>query len=267
MYQIKKTPAPRIVARRNQHHSPGIAHGLPRLALFAAVLLGLAAFSLPAHAQTTNMTIKPFRVSVELPSGFTGTFYLTNATLRIPTNTATGVDGTGTNWVGIPTVNVSISSIPGCTASLVASDGATPVSTIAPTPNTSQATFATNLMAKLVFDGTEAGGTTNLNILATGGGYVDDSFLLRLQIAKIWNRSGNALVVGSGSFSDGAQWSSTGAPGLSDEVVFTDIGTQTNNLTGFGTSVTNFLTNCVISSSTAISSLRFWLYCDITHYL
>lgn len=257
MYQTKNIPAPRFVARRNQHLSPGIARCLPGLAFFATALLGLATFTLPAHAQTTNMTIKPFRVRVEFPSGFAGTFYLTNATLRVPTNTATGVDGTGTNWTGIPTVNVSISSIPGCTASLLASDGVTPVSTIQPTPNTSQASFATNLMAKLVFDGTEAGGTTNLNILATGGGYVDDSFLLQLQIAKIWNGSGNALLSGPGSFSDGTQWSSTGAPGLNDEVVFTDIGTQTNSLTGFGSSVTNFLTNCVISSSTAISSLRF----------
>lgn len=258
MNEIQNTPALRVLARRHLKNASEIVRGSQRLIIVAAALFGLAAFTLPAGAQntTTNMTIKPFRVRVELPSGFAGTFYLTNCTLRVPTNTATGVDGTGTNWSGIPTVNVSISSIPGCTASLVATDGVTPVSIIQPHANTNQASFATNLMAVLVFDGTEAGGTTNLNILATGGGYVDDSFLLGLQIAMIWNHSGNALVVGPGSFSDGAQWSGTGAPGLNDEVVFTDIGTQTNSLT-FGVGVTNFLTNCVISSSTAISSLRF----------
>lgn len=264
MIQIKQPSSLRLFTGRNHSPVAQCARGLhAKLVLCAAALFGLAGFSLSAQAQSV-MTIKPFQVRVELPTAFNGTFLLTNCNLRIPTNGATGVDVTGTNWT-IPSVSVSISTVPGCTASLVASDQTTPVSTITPTLNTNQTGFNTNLVVKLVFDGTEAGGTTNLTILATGGGLPDDPFLLQLQIAKIWSQSGNALLVGPGSFSDGAQWSGTGAPGPNDEVVFTDIGEQTNALTGFGTGTTNFLTNCVIDSDAAISSLRFSLTNGVTN--
>src|ERR1039457_343284 len=93
----------------------------PRLgswALLTAAIFSLAGFAPTTQAQTT-MTIKPFQIRAEVPSGFSGTVYLTNNSLRIPTNGASGVDGTGTNWI-IANVNVGISGAPlGCTATLV----------------------------------------------------------------------------------------------------------------------------------------------------
>jgi len=62
----------------------------------AAVLLAASLLSPLAHAQTT---IKPFQVRVEVPTGFGGTMLLTNNVLKVTTNGASILDGTGTNWI------------------------------------------------------------------------------------------------------------------------------------------------------------------------
>ncbi|MDR3457424.1 MAG: hypothetical protein P4N60_08260 [Verrucomicrobiae bacterium] len=210
---------------------------------------------LPASAQTF-MTIKPFQIRVEVPTAFSGTLLLTNCPLRIPTNGATGLDGTGTNWI-IANVNVSVSGAPaGCAASLVDSGFVNPIGTIPINMNTNNGSKTTNLVVRLVFDGTQAGGITTLTLLASGAGLSDDPFLLPVEVGKIWNGSPLATVNGAGSFTDPAQWLGGGAPGLNDNVVFNEGGTQTNSLVISATG-TNYLTNIVINSSTVISSLRF----------
>jgi hypothetical protein len=215
--------------------------------LFAIVLMPLS-----TRAQT-NMTIKPFQVRIEVPLGSGGTFYVNPCNLRIPTNGASATDITGTNWL-IANVNVSVSGAPsGCTASLVDSGLVNPIGTIPVNLNTGNTAMNTNLIVKLAFDGTQASGTATLTITATGAGLPDDNFQLPLEVAKIWNGSANAAFNGAGSWSDGTQWLGTGAPGPNDNVVFTDVGTQTNSLLNG----TYFLTNCDIPSSTVISSLRF----------
>ncbi len=214
-------------------------------------LLTASFLTLTVQAQTT-MTIKPFQVRIEVPVGSSGTFYVNPCNLRIPTNGASGTDPTGTNWV-IANVNVSISGAPsGCTASLVDDGLANPVGAIPVNLNTGNTSSNTNLIVKLVFDGTQASGVTNLAITASGAGLPDDSFLLPLEVATIWNGSANAAANGAGSWSDGTQWLG-GAPGPGDNVVFMDIGTQTNSLLNGS----EFLTNSLVASSVTIASLRF----------
>src|SRR3954471_12070418 len=93
-----------------------------RPALATSVMLLLAGLVLPSTQAQTNLTMKPFQVRVEVPVGLNSSYFITNCNLRVPTNGASGLDGTGTNWV-IANVNVSISGAPaGVTASLVNSD-------------------------------------------------------------------------------------------------------------------------------------------------
>src|SRR6185437_11173523 len=209
---------------------------LPRLrpkSHLAAVILSslvalIGAFAPGALKAQSIMTFKPFQVRVEVPTGVVTNLYLTNCNLRIPTNGATGVDGNG-NWI-IADVNVSISGAPaGCTASLLASDLASPVADIPLTLSTTTAAKNTNIVINLNFNGSQTSGTTTLTFTATGGGLPDDVFLLPVEVAKIWNGPANAST-GAGTWSDGTKWLGTGAPGPNDHVVFNDLGTQTNNV-------------------------------------
>ncbi len=216
-----------------------------------AALLAVCCLPLTASAQTI-MTIKPFQVRVEVPSGAAGTYYLNPCPLRIPTNGASGTDATGTNWV-IPDVTVSVSGAPaGCMASLVDSGLVNPIGTIPVNLNTGNASMSTNLIVKLVFDGTQAGGTTTLIVTATGAGLPEDDFFLPVEVAKIWNGDVNAAANGAGNWSDSTRWLG-GVPGPNDNVVFTDAGEQTNSLLNGSW----YLTNSVIDQNLTIASLRF----------
>lgn len=252
MNQTKHPSALRVLTGRNYPHSAGLA----RCFLLVTSILGLISLALPALAQT-NMTIKPFATRVEVPTGFSGTMFFTNYPLRIPTNGATGVDGSGLNWA-IADVNVSISGAPsGCTASLFNSDQITPVGTI-PVTNvtTTSSSKTTNFVVGLTFDGTQTGGVTPLIITATGAGLPDDSFPLMLEVAKTWNGSPMASVNGAGSWSDITKWKGGGIPGQTDDVVFTEASGQTNEFLTSSTS-TNRLTNSIVDTTTTIASLRF----------
>ena len=203
------------------------------------------------------MTFRPFQIHAEWPAGVAGTLYLTNNNLRIPTNGATGVSGS--TWV-IADALVSLSAGPsGCAASLVASDLSTPVSDIPLNLSTSTAALNTNLIIKLVFDGTQTSANANLNFAATGAGLPEDDFSLPLDIARIWNGPGNALVNGVGNWSDSSKWLG-GAPSGNDAIVFAmDSGAQTNNVTGGA-----LLTNSVVDNNYTIASLRFSLTTNLS---
>ena len=220
--------------------------------LTGLILSGLAAIIsalTPASTEAqTNLTMKPFQVRVEVPVGFNTSYFITNCNLRIPTNGATGVDGTGTNWI-IANVTASISGAPaGVTASLVNSDLVTPVGSIPINMNTNNASKSTNLVVRLDFDGSEAPGVTTLTLTASGGGLPDDTFLLPLEVDKIWNGPAN----GAANWSDATKWQG-GVPGPNDIVDFADLGAQTNILL----SATNQLTNSIVDTSTTIAGLRF----------
>src|SRR6185437_5607880 len=77
-----------------------------------------------------------------------------------------------------------------------------------------------------------------------------------VEVAKIWNGSADVAANGPGSWSDSSQWLSAGSPQPGDNVVFTDVGTQTSGTVTTSTS-TNILTNSVVDATTVISSLRF----------
>jgi len=216
----------------------------------------LAGLLQPAAQAQTNMTIKPFQIRFEVPVGIATNLYLSNCNLRIPTNGASGLDGTGTNWI-IPDVNATISGAPaGCTASLLNSDLATPVGPIPVNLNTGNTASNTNLVVNLNFDGSQKSGTSTIAIMASGAGLPDDNVLLTVEVAKIWNGSADVAANGPGSWSDSSQWLSAGSPQPGDNVVFTDVGTQTSGTVTTSTS-TNILTNSVVDATTVISSLRF----------
>ena len=235
-----------------------------KLLMAWAAVLALCFLSSQAPAQTF-VTIKPFQVRMEVPAGLSGTYYINPCSMRAPTNVATSyyLDADGTNYWIIPTITVGVSgATAGCTATLVDSGLVNPIGpiTFAKTTSlniTNGTATSSNLIVKLVFDGTQASGVSTLSITATGTG-INDTFLLPVEVAKIWNGSANAALNGAGSFTDSTKWLGGSAPGPTDNVVFTDVGTQTNSLVGVGSLVsTNYLTNCVITSSSVISSLRF----------
>ena len=217
--------------------------------LMAGVLLtALSLTTQPAQAQTT---IKPFQVRVAVQTGFIGTALLTNNVLRVATNGASVLDGTGTNWV-IGDVFPAITGAPaGVTATFVDSSGVL-VSDVPINMNTNNSSKTTNLVVKLVFDGTQAGGSSTLNLNLTGA-LTNGYFPLVLQVGKIWNGSANAAANGAGNWSDSTKWLGGAAPGANDDVVFLDAGAQTNSLLAGAA----YLTNSVVDASTTISSLRF----------
>lgn len=257
-------PLGRILERHGlRMQCSAVVTGAWKLSRFAGAAVGILAagfLALTAQAQTT---FKPFQIRAEWPSGVSGTLVLTNNNLRIATNGASVVDGTGTNWI-IPSVSVSVGAAPsGVTAAVTDSSG-NPVTTIPVNLNTGNTAMNTNLYIKLAFDGTQASGTATIGISFTGG-VTNGYFPLVVEVAKIWNGSANALLNGAGNWSDSTQWSGAGMPGPTDNVIFNDNGTQTNTLFGFGGTSTNLLTNSIIDVSTVISSLRFCSTNNITN--
>lgn len=224
--------------------------------LLASTLLAVGCLSPTAQAQTT---IKPYQIRAEVPTGFSGTVILSNNVMRVATNGASVLDGTGTNWV-IPDVNVSITGAPpGVTATPVDSSE-NPVTTVPIHMNINNASQSTNLWVKLDFDGTQASSTYTLSFNATGG-LTNTSVFLTLEVGKIWNGSGNALADGPGNWSSSSSWLGGSSPGENDNVVFTDVGTQTNSVTAG-----NLLTNSVVDINTTIASLRFAQTNSATNY-
>jgi hypothetical protein len=227
--------------------------------LAVLAMLGALLMATPVSAQNT---IKPFQIRVEVPFGYVGTLNLLTNNVRIPTNGASVFDGTGTNWV-IPDVMVSISGGPsGCTPSLVDTNGVA-VSDIPVTGlNTNSTAKNTNVVVKLVFNGSQPSGTSTLRIDATGG-LTNGFVFIVVEVGRIWNGNANAALTGPGNWNDPAMWSG-GVPTPSDNVVFADVGTQTNSqllLTGVST---NQLTNVIVNVDATINSLRFAQYADNT---
>ena len=224
--------------------------GLWRKSMMAgAALLAMSLLSPSAQAQTT---IKPFQVRYEALTGFSGTVVLTNNLMRVGTNGASAIDGSAVaNWVIGDVFPTIVGAPSGVTATLVDSSG-NQVTDIPIVINTNSASKTTNLVVKLVFNGTQSGGLSTLGIVLTGG-VTNGYFPLMLEIGKIWNGSANAAANGAGNWSDSSKWLGGASPGASDNVVFLDAGAQTNSLLAGAF----FLTNSVVDVSTTISSLRF----------
>jgi hypothetical protein len=244
--------------RRNRRVKPSAN----RLTRFRFVLAGLAFIAglLPALPASAQNTITAYQLRTEVPAGYTGTVLLMTNTLRIPTNGASTyiLKADGTNYWVIPDVNVSITGAPSfVTATLVDSGLVNPIGTIPVNGlNITNSTASnTNLVVNLNFTSPAVSGTYTMSINAIGG-FTNNFLLLTLEVGKIWNGLTNAASNGAGNWSDGTKWLGGGAPGTNDNVIFTDLGEQTNNWYITATS-TNLLTNSIVDTNFTIASLRF----------
>ena len=225
---------------------------------FAILLCGLLAPSVKAQT-----TIKGTQNRAEVPVGFVGTVFLTNNVIRVPTNGASVLDATGTNWVITP-LTITLTGAPAGLTATVADSNSNTVSLVPINMNTNNASQSTNVNVKLVFNGSEASGIYPL-VFNAAGGLTNDSTVVTVEVGKIWNGPANTPLNGAGNWSDPSQWLG-GVPGAGDHVIFTDLGMQTNNLMGYSSGTTNLLVNSIVNNSTTIASMRFSATNNVTNF-
>jgi hypothetical protein len=245
-----KTMNPTITNCLAALDKPNAASFWRKLFVAAAALLLAGILSPSAQAQTT---IKPFQIRVEVPIGFAGQIVLSNNVMKVATNGASVLDSTGTNWVINP-VNLSITGAPAGVTATLTDSSLNPVTTVPINMNINNASTSTNLFVQLTFNGAQASGTSTLSINAIGA-LTNDNVNFVLEVGSIWNGAANAVGNGAGKWSDSSQWLG-GVPTAGANVVFTDLGTQTNLL--YYTPIsTNLLVNSIVDANIVISSLRF----------
>jgi hypothetical protein len=213
------------------------------LGMFTLALLLVTALS--ASAQTVRF--RATRVRITVPLNYSGTDLITNLA-TISTNVASPV-------------NFAVTGLP-AGASYTLTDQNTNVLT---------SSMVTTNLYLWVHTTNVAQGTYTFSLNGSGGAV--NNILFILQAGHVWNGSTNAVVDGSGSWSDASKWLG-GVPGAGDDVIFTDSGGQTNyfttlitNIVGGVTNIsTNFLVNSVIDSDTTIGSLRFSQLSNNTTY-
>ena len=223
----------------------------PRQIMVAGLALVLWAMLMPAAlAQTANFKSPLLRVTV--PVGFAGITVLSN-NLSIGTN---GMVQDGNGNMIISPVSLSVAGLPsGVTYSITNFPGGTNFVSTSLRTNSST-TY--NLSLNLFFDGSTPEGTYTFSESASGG--AANIILYTIDVAHIWNGSTNTLLNAPGSWSDGSQWLGGGTPVTSQtaaNVIFSDLGGQTNNTqTIVGTS-TNLYVSSIIDTDVTIASLRF----------
>ena len=207
----------------------------------------------PVEAQVVainnQITNNVERVRVTVPVNYSGVVVLTNL-LRVYTNNlALGDDG----FYHIDPVNVTVTNLPGGATFSITDPNSNVLTTIESHTNN----YTTNLWINLALTNVSEGVYTFYLVVtnATGTNNVPaNKFPFVLQVAHIWNGSGAAGL----SFNVSNNWASAsswqgGVPGANDDVVFGDVGAQTNNT--FDTGIA--FTNASIDTSTTIASLRF----------
>ena len=216
------------------------------------ILIGFAA-ALPAGAQVVAIndlsTNNVERVRVTVPVNYSGVVVLTNL-VRVYTNYAPfGID----DLYHIDPVNVAVTNLP-AGASYILTDTNNVETTTLPGRTNNGSTFVfINLALTNVAQGTYTFYLTVTN--ATGTNDVPaNKFPFVLQVAHIWNGSGSveASFNVSNNWANASSWQG-GVPGPNDDVVFGDVGAQTNN--AFSTGIA--FTNASIDTNMAIASLRF----------
>jgi hypothetical protein len=219
---------------------------LPGLFLAAFAFITCALFVSSAQAQT--LSIKPVQVRVTVPIGYSGSFLITNR-FSFGTNGVTP-DITGT-FFPISDIDVSAAGVPSLPSGLTlytTDPNSLPLSIIAGKTNTSG--FSTNVFL-WVNTTNVAQGFYTFTLNASGG--ATNSFIFILEVAHIWNGSTNAFRDGSGDWGTSGNWIG-GVPGTGDDVVFSDLGGQSNTIIG-GTNP--IVVSSVLSSSLSLDSLRF----------
>ncbi|MCS7337329.1 MAG: hypothetical protein NZ739_03715, partial [Verrucomicrobiae bacterium] len=179
------------------------------------------AFTSVGIAQTVQF--RASRVRVTVPVGSTETHVITN--LVIVTNVTSPVYFEVT---GLP---------PGASCALRDPAG-NPLTSTTQTTNLWLWLYLTNIPK----------GTHTISLNATGG--ATNNILFVLQSGHVWNGAPGQTRY----WSDPASWLGGSIPGPEDEVLFTDLGGQTN-----------LITNCVVDVDATISSLRF-LQTNVTRF-
>ena len=172
-------------------------------------------------AQTVNFRAAQVRVTVPLNTENT----------HLITNLVT-LDNT------VNPVNLDVSGLPAGAGYSLSTNGLTTSSPLDLT------VFSTNI----------AQGEHTFSLNGSGGAV--NNLLFTLQAGHIWNGSSNAVTDGAGNWSDSSKWLG-GVPGPGDDVIFTDLGGQTNSTFVVPTVSTNPLVNSIVSANTTIGSLRF----------
>jgi hypothetical protein len=197
---------------------------MPALAAFA-----LIAFVPGAGAQFVHLKSGQTRITV--PVNTTDTVVVTNTVLL------SGINSSG--------VALGISGMPPGTGATLSSGivtaNNTVVSITVSTTNLAEGVYTFSLSAA----GMDTNGVTQTNNLF----YI-------LQSAVLWNGGTNVAVNGPSTFGDATQWLGGLAPGSNDDLIFSDLGGQSNSLIFNGTS-TNLTPNIIIAASTTNASARF----------
>jgi hypothetical protein len=220
-------------------------HQWARFFIAAAILTVIAAFVIPARAQTVNFTFRQTRTTV--PVSFSGQAFLSN---NVP-YTTNGLAPDGNGNLVIQPISINITGLPsGVTSYSLTNLGNTPSTPFTATSLRTNANNTLHLGIYLNLDGSTPEGTYPLTFTATGG--ATNTFIFFLDVAHIWNWSTNAAADGAGNWSDSTKWLGGSAPGANANVIFNDLGGQTNSLTG-----TNLLIDSIVDSDVTIGSLRF----------
>ncbi len=244
---LKRTPVPPSPQRTPcTFRAPAWPKLLMSLLLFLAVTVSVSAQVVTFRQEFTRVTV---------PVGYTGTVIFTNL-VSISTNGIVPGGPGGTN-ITVNDINVGVTGVPSIPAGLTVTLTDTnqppnPVTTLQGKLNTSG--FKTNVNVVLTFSGIPEGLYT-LSLNASGG--ATNNILFAVQAGYVWAGGTNAVVTGAGDISSGARWANGVAPGAGDDLIFGDLGGQSNSLTGFSTVATNLLTNVVVSANTTVGSLRF----------
>jgi autotransporter-associated beta strand protein len=190
-----------------------------------AVLLLVCVAELSTFAQSPSVRFTTAQLRVTVPIGTTNSTVITNLI-----NVSTGL---------LSAVNFDVSGLPaGASAVLTDTNGNSLTSTTRDT-NLWMTVNTTNI----------AEGVYTFFLNASGG--ATNRFPFVLQAAHVWNGAGGALGVTNLLWSAASNWFG-GVPVAASDVVFGDIGAQTNVFpTGFA------FTNSVVDTTTTIGSLRF----------
>ena len=195
----------------------------------ALILSFVLLATLSANAQSfIRFSLVQNWITVPAGIGFTNSTVITNLV-----NLSGGCTNANFNVSGLP---------PGAGAALTDTNG-NPRLSITDDTNLWLTVNTTNIPQGLYNFRLNAGG------FDTNGLPVTNSIIFVLQAAHIWNGSMNV----SNGWSDASSWLG-GAPGPLDDVVFTDIGAQTNAFAG---TTGQIFTNSFVTANTTIGSLRF----------
>ena len=240
--------------RRFGHSLRTQAHAVI-LKCFGAALGILICLAMVPRAQAQVMAINNQitnnveRIRVTVPLNYSGVVELTNL-IRIYTNNMT-VGGDG--FYHIDPVAVTVTNLPAGATFSVSDLFGNPRTIIDGDTNN----IRTNLVINLTLNNVAQGIYTFYLVLtnSTGTNTLPANKLpFVLQVAHIWNGSGSmeASFNVSNNWANASSWLG-GVPGANDDVVFGDVGAQTN--TTFTTGIS--FTNASIDSSVTIASLRF----------